>query len=885
MGAPPRGADQHFQLHPERIDASGQTPQYHKFPPSQSSRIDLNSPTDPLPEPQTAKSDNLDFLKVAMIIVVVGGSAGAVLVGILAPGQSRRLVGFFFSALAAVLTLIEIRRGRVDRAYWMLTYGAWAGLTVSAAINGGMNAPSILAYPVLILIAGWVKSIRTALTLAILSVAAELFFVVAARSLPLQAPPPEAWIFFAHTVIIGVSASLAIFVRRGYSAQLAVLAQREAELSRQHDLYRALLDAQASAGVGLLMIENERVVFSNAALRQLVGYTDEELRALPNFIALTHPDDRERVMDNHRRRVAGETFNNRYDIGILTKEGRRREAEITVAPLRQEHGVGLLVITVDITERRRAEAMLREIVEGTSRVVGAEFFHALVRHLASALDVPIALVGEVRRNDPTRLHALAYWMGDRFADETDYELACTPCGQVHGQQPQLFACNLSERFPQAGGAMQAVAAESYYGHPLIGASGEPLGVLAIMDNRPMRDSEERASLMSIFAARAAAELERQRAEAEVRESEQKFSRIFQASPIAISISRIDDGRYLEINDAYARQFGWARAEILGRTSADIGLWANLDKRKCLIEALREHGRVSGYETLLCNRAGESHIILISAESLDFGGEECALSFFYDITERKKAEAEIRYLNAELEERVRTRTAELTEANRELESFAYSMSHDLRAPLRGIDGFSRLLQEEYGERLDDQGKEYLTRVRRAAQRLGTLIDDLLELSRVTRQEMRRVPVNLSALAADIVEGLRKTEPARHVAVSIAPQCPAEGDPQLLRVMLENLIGNAWKYTSHVEDAHIEFGCETSSQEPSYFVRDNGAGFDMAYAEKLFAPFQRLHSPTEFEGSGIGLASAARVVRRHGGKIWAESQPGQGAVFHFTLGGLP
>jgi PAS domain S-box-containing protein len=268
--------------------------------------------------------------------------------------------------------------------------------------------------------------------------------------------------------------------------------------------------------------------------------------------------------------------------------------------------------------------------------------------------------------------------------------------------------------------------------------------------------------------------------------------------------------------------------------------------------------------------------------LDAAGKPVrALGTAQDITEQTLARAEIQRLNDELEGRVRDRTAELQAANKELESFAYSISHDLRAPLRGIDGFSHLLAEEYSERLDAQGRGYLERVRRAAQRMGMLIDDILELSRVTRQEMRRVKVDLSQIAAELMEECSHAEPQRRFDASLAAGCSAVGDPQLLRVLMQNLIENAWKYTGKAEVARIEFFSERINGETVFQVRDNGVGFDMQYAGRLFSPFQRLHSPEEFEGTGIGLATVARVVHRHGGRIWTDSAVGAGASFRFTL----
>ena len=240
------------------------------------------------------------------------------------------------------------------------------------------------------------------------------------------------------------------------------------------------------------------------------------------------------------------------------------------------------------------------------------------------------------------------------------------------------------------------------------------------------------------------------------------------------------------------------------------------------------------------------------------------------------------LNAELEERVRERTAELERANRELESFSYSVSHDLRAPLRHMDGFSKALLEDYGDRLDADGKNHLVRIRAGAQRMGRLIDDLLQLADVGRGELERRSVNLSVLAQLIAAELRQEEPEREVTFRIAEGVRAEGDSRLLRVALENLLGNAWKYTGKREGAVIEFGVEERDGEPVYLVRDNGVGFDMAYADKLFQPFQRLHRAEEFEGTGIGLATVRRVVERHGGSIRAEGTVGSGASFYFTLG---
>ncbi len=246
-----------------------------------------------------------------------------------------------------------------------------------------------------------------------------------------------------------------------------------------------------------------------------------------------------------------------------------------------------------------------------------------------------------------------------------------------------------------------------------------------------------------------------------------------------------------------------------------------------------------------------------------------------------ANAELAAANADLGRA----NAALEGVNRELEAFSYSVSHDLRAPLRGIDGFSQALLEDQEDKLDETGKDYLRRIRAGAQRMGRLIDELLELARLSRADLKRQSVDLSGIADKIVERLQAAEPERDVAVSIAPGLEVQGDTALLTVALENLLGNAWKYTGKRAEARIELSRVTVDGRPAFCVRDNGAGFDMAHAHKLFGAFQRLHAMTEFEGNGVGLATVQRIITRHGGRVWAEAEEGKGAAFFFTLDDHP
>lgn len=262
-------------------------------------------------------------------------------------------------------------------------------------------------------------------------------------------------------------------------------------------------------------------------------------------------------------------------------------------------------------------------------------------------------------------------------------------------------------------------------------------------------------------------------------------------------------------------------------------------------------------------------------------QRAALNILEDFdAEKNKVEQTNREMAREIAERKKAEEA-LEVANKELEAFSYSVSHDLRAPLRSIDGFSQALLEDYTERLDEQGRDYLHRVRAASQRMAQLIDDMLKLSRVTRAELSREEVDLSALAQEIAVELRRAQPGREVEFTVASGLRVHGDPKLLRIVIENLLGNAWKFTGKRSGARIEFGMTHRDGKPAYFVRDNGVGFDMAYAGKLFGAFQRLHDSREFPGTGIGLATVQRVIHKHGGRVWAEGEVEKGATFYFTL----
>lgn len=364
-------------------------------------------------------------------------------------------------------------------------------------------------------------------------------------------------------------------------------------------------------------------------------------------------------------------------------------------------------------------------------------------------------------------------------------------------------------------------------------------------------------------------IERIKIQNKLKESEARFRKMIEENYDGIIVTGLN-GIIKYVNPAAEKLFNLKAEKLIGET---FGFPVDVHKTS---------------ELVIPSSGNSSKIVEMHVTEVEWENSTVFLLVLHNITERKntenllrESEEEIRKLNEDLELRVARRTAELEAANKELESFTYSVSHDLRAPLRAIEGFSRILLEDYNYKLDEGGKKYLNNVAAAAGHMSELINDFLELSKITRNELIHADVDLSRIAANISKNLKEAEPGRDVKFKISPGITVNADSRLMEVLLENLLSNSWKYTKNQPGAVIEFGTCEQAGKRIYYIKDDGAGFDMKYVHKLFIPFQRLHSPKEYEGTGIGLATVQRIIARHGGKIWAEGEVGKGAVFRFTL----
>jgi PAS domain S-box-containing protein len=349
---------------------------------------------------------------------------------------------------------------------------------------------------------------------------------------------------------------------------------------------------------------------------------------------------------------------------------------------------------------------------------------------------------------------------------------------------------------------------------------------------------------------------------QLKESEEKFQKTFQASAAGITITRLSDSTYLDVNDAFVRMTGFSKEELLNRSSKELGLIVDFKRRDEILAQIREQGFARHFEMTVHNKSGERLEVLSSVDTILLNGEKFAINIIYDITERKKAEEQLEL------------------ANKELEAFSYSVSHDLRAPLRSITGYANILEEDFASSINGEVRKILATIQRNAGKMNRLIDDLLEFSKLGKQELQKSEIDTAALVQKIIHELSDAVRTR-INFKVNSLFSAYADPAMLTQTWVNLISNAVKYSAKKENPAVEIGAFKDEKEVVYYIKDNGAGFSMEYAGKLFGVFQRLHRSTDFEGTGVGLALVKRIVVKHGGRVWAEGKVNEGATFYFSL----
>ena len=651
--------------------------------------------------------------------------------------------------------------------------------------------------------------------------------------------------------------------------------------------------AVQSAPSGIVMTDAKgRILLVNKQIEKYFGYSQEELIGrlieilVPQRFRGKHPTFRKDFGKNPEARPMGAG----RDLFGLRKDGSEFPIEIGLSPTHTGSGMLVLSTVVDISERKRMEMELRESEER-------------FRLMADSAPVMIWI------SDTSTLCTFFNKPWLEFTGRTMKEEIGN--GWAKGVHPEDFQSCLNTylssfynhepfqmeyRLRRHDGEYRWVL---NIGVPHFGPNQSFMGYIgSCIDITERKAAEEQIRQFNLEleqrVADATAELEATNEDLEdeveqhrtTSEGLRLHSAIVSNMSEGVCLVRALNGEIVYTNDKFEQMFGYESGELFGRHISVV--YYAIPGRSAqevavdIMSEVRQRGDVV-IETHNVKKGGTpfwSRAHISTFDHPEFG--TVWLAIHEDITERRQAEQEIQKLNTELEERVQRRTAELETSNRELESFSYSVSHDLSAPLRTIDGFSHFLLEEYGNQLDRQAQDYLQRMRAASQNMAHLIDALLNLARMTRREMQREVVNLSGLAVGISLDLQRAEPDRKVEFTMAEGIMATGDPHLLRVVLENLLGNAWKFTSKHQQAHVEFGVKDEEGKRVYFVRDDGAGFEMKYVNKLFGAFQRLHLKTDYPGTGIGLATVQRISHRHGGKAWAQGEVENGATFFFTLG---
>ncbi|MEA3488847.1 MAG: PAS domain S-box protein [Candidatus Omnitrophota bacterium] len=668
----------------------------------------------------------------------------------------------------------------------------------------------------------------------------------------------------------------------------------EEKLREREKQLNAVLD---NATIHIWAFDGERYLYLSKEWYRYTGQDPDLPRTIERWTEVVHPDDLDKAA-----RTWYKAWNSKgvYDDHFRLKnaEGNYRLFHSQAIPLYDENGEFLHYqgYNIDVTERKLSEEHLR--IYAKRQEEAAKFGKVAMSDISidELMDKAVILISRVLDMKYSKVL-------EHFPEEKKLFLKAG----VGWKKGWVGHLTMPDGIRSQGGfsllsdkpvISEDIANEKRFSPPplltehnvasgltvVIPGKERPYGILAAHTVKKRHFSNDDANFIQTIANVLADAIELKREKEKLRESEERFRQV--AENAEEWIWETDSkGLYTYASSVSEKILGYKPEELVGKKHF-YDLFHPEDReelKKGVFEIFTKKQPVKEFINRNLHK-DKSIVWLLKSGTPLLDEKEDLLGYRgvdMDITERRKAEEELEEHRKHLEELVESRTRDLAETNKELESFSYSVSHDLRAPLRGMDGFSQALLEDYADKLDDKGKDYLRRVRGASRRMGRLIEDLLVLSRVTRREIKTRSVNLSRQAEEIVKGLQKTEPQRRVKITVQNGIVAYGDPHLLDIMLENLLDNAWKFTGKQSDAKVEFGAAKIKGEEVFFVRDNGVGFDMRYADKLFGAFQRLHSENEFPGTGIGLATVNRIIRRHGGRIWAESDEGKGAVFYFYL----